>query len=301
MPYKRNKELGKKAYFSNDISVSADKSAWIHKIPTSSSWYFRMWIKEENRQFRKSLRTQDQDEAMRLGIEEHANVIGMTKSGKKLFGMFFRNAAEEWLEVQKGRTETGLITKQRLGTVKTQVKRHIIPYIEQYKVKNDVKNSQNWGKNIRGGSLKFNDFYDYAQYRRKRNPEVEDATIRNEHTTIGSLIKWCFRTNMTSFEKCQFEEIKIKEVKRRDTFTVEEWEVLFKFLRKWRKESPDYRTANNNMMPSKKKDFMRDMILLNGNNLMRIGEIRQLKLGMVKNIKRGKYFYTQYDLPAGIA
>ena len=44
MPYKRNKELGKKAYFSNDISVSADKSAWIHKIPTSSSWYFRMWI-----------------------------------------------------------------------------------------------------------------------------------------------------------------------------------------------------------------------------------------------------------------
>ena len=30
---------------------------------------------------------------------------------------------------------------------------------------------------------------------------------------------------MTSFEKCQFEEIKIKDVKRRDTFTVEEWEV----------------------------------------------------------------------------
>ena len=106
---------------------------------------------------------------------------------------------------------------------------------------------------------------------------------------------------MTTFEQCQFEEIKIEEVKRRDTFTVEEWEILYKFLRKWRKESPDYRTANNNMMPSKKKDFMRDMILLNGNNLMRIGEIRQLKLGMVKNIKREKYFYTQYDLPAGIA
>ena len=57
---------------------------------------------------------------------------------------------------------------------------------------------------------------------------------------------------MTTFEQCQFEEIKIEEVKRRDTFTVEEWEILYKFLRKWRKESPDYRTANNNMMPSKK-------------------------------------------------
>lgn len=45
---------------------------------------------------------------------------------------------------------------------------------------------------------------------------------------------------------------------------------------------------------------MRDLILLNGNNLMRIGEVRQLKWRMVKNIKRGKYFYTQYDLPAPI-
>jgi len=40
---------------------------------------------------------------MRLGMEEHHNIIGMTKSGKKLFGMFFRNAAEEWLELQKER------------------------------------------------------------------------------------------------------------------------------------------------------------------------------------------------------
>lgn len=186
-----------------------------------------MWIKEENRQFRKSLRTQDQDEATRLGIEEHANVIGMTKSGKKLFGMFFRNAAEEWLEVQKGRTETGLINKQRLSTVKTQIKRHIVPYIEQYKVKNDVKNSQNYGKNVRVGSLKFNDFYDYAQYRRQKNPQVEDATIRNERTAIGSLIKWRFKTNMTTFEQCQFEEIRIKEVKRRDTILM--WTRQIKF------------------------------------------------------------------------
>ena len=62
MPTVRNKALGKKEYYHNDISVSADKSAWIMKIPTSNSWYFRMWIKEENRQFRKSLRTRDQDE-----------------------------------------------------------------------------------------------------------------------------------------------------------------------------------------------------------------------------------------------
>ncbi len=54
------------------------------------------------------------------------------------------------------------------------------------------------------------------------------------------------------------------------------------------------------MMPLKKKQFFRDMVLLNANNLMRIGELRQLKWGMVKNIKKGKDFYTQYELPAAI-
>ena len=49
MPTVRNKALGKKEYYHNDISVGADKFAWIMKIPTSNSWYFRMWIKEEIR------------------------------------------------------------------------------------------------------------------------------------------------------------------------------------------------------------------------------------------------------------
>ena len=49
MPTVRNKALGKKEYYNKDISASADKFAWIMKIPTSNSWYFRMWIKKEIR------------------------------------------------------------------------------------------------------------------------------------------------------------------------------------------------------------------------------------------------------------
>jgi len=70
-------------------------------------------------------------------------------------------------------------------------------------------------------------FYDFAQFRRKRNPEVQDATIRNEHTTIGSLIKWAFRNGYINFESCEFEEIIIRGVVRRDTFTPLEYEPLY--------------------------------------------------------------------------
>lgn len=33
MPAVRNKVLGKNKYYHNDISISADKSSWIIKIP----------------------------------------------------------------------------------------------------------------------------------------------------------------------------------------------------------------------------------------------------------------------------
>jgi hypothetical protein len=85
----KNKDIGKLTYYHNNISVSADKTAWIMKTPQSTSWYFRMWI------------------------------LGMIKSRKRLFVMFFRNAAIEWLDVQKEISETGLIVKERLNTLKT--------------------------------------------------------------------------------------------------------------------------------------------------------------------------------------
>ena len=76
--------------------------------------------------------------------------------------------------------------------------------------------------------------------------------------------------------------------------------MLYKFLRKWVKETPDYKTPKSNMMPLRKKDFMRNLILVNANNCLRIGELRQLRWGMTNTYKKGDYWYTEYDLPAAI-
>ena len=266
MPTPRNRTLGKTKYYHDDINVSLDGSAQIHKIPMSKSWYFKMWIPEEKRQIRKSLRTENIEVAYKLGQEEHAKCLGMTASGKKMFGAKFSVACEQWLEFQKQRVKTEKITKERHTTLKSQINGHIVPYVRW-----------KFEKNYKVGSLKYNDFYDYAQYRRSLHPEVKEVTIRNEHTTIGSLMKWCFRQGYTHFEKCEYEEIKVNPRQdRRDAFTPEEWKTMYVFLRKWVKEVPEYRTVNSNMMPLMKKDFMRNFILLGGNNLMRVGELRQL-------------------------
>ena len=276
-------------HFQNNIPIM-DGDAFVYTIPQSNGiWYFRMWVKEEGKQYRKSLATRDLDEALDLGRKLYADVVGKTASGRKFFGQGFKRTCQDWLEDQQVRVDTGLITEGRYKTIKTQVNRHIVPYVEK-----------RHSKQAKIGSLGWNSFYDYAQYRRKRNPVVQEVTIRNEHATIGSLVKWCFRRGLLNFEKCDFEEIKIREPIRRDTFTLDEYEKLLRFLCKWVKEEPDYRTPSSNMMPLKKKKFFRDMILLAANSALRVGEMRQLKWGMVKIIKRGGHKYANFKLPAEI-
>ena len=87
----QNREL-EGNYFYDRIDVMGGE-AQIFKIPASNGiWQFKMWIRDEKRQFRKSLKTRDQTEAMRLAKLECANIIGMSASGKKLLGDKFKDA-----------------------------------------------------------------------------------------------------------------------------------------------------------------------------------------------------------------
>ena len=55
------------------------------------------------------------------------------------------------------------------------------------------------------------------------------------------------------------------------------------------------------MMPLKKKQFMRDAVLIAANSCMRVGELRQLKWKHVEKIfKSGNSFYAELHLPAEI-
>ena len=98
---------------------------------------------------------------------------------------------------------------------------------------------------MRTGELERGMFYDFAQYRRQRDPDVQDVTIRNEETTFNALFKWAERKALVPFDRVDFEEIKIRDVGRRDTFTMDEYRQLYLALRtdKWLKETYSKHTA----------------------------------------------------------
>jgi hypothetical protein len=87
------------------------------------------------------------------------------------------------------------------------------------------------GEKVRTGELERGMFYDFAQYRRQHNQNVQDVTIRNEETTFNALFKWAERNGLTHFDRVDFEEIKIRNVGRRDAFTIEDYEKLYSAIR----------------------------------------------------------------------
>ena len=192
-------------------------------------------------------------------------VRGKVQIGKKYFGISFEELGDEFPEFQRGRVESGKITVGSLGTIRSQITRHILPYI---------------GAKTKVGSITSSAFYDYAQYRRKKSEGVQEVTIRNEYTIAGALLKFFFRLGYvnTSIESLDFEEIKITKGKigRRDTITLQEYDWLTRYgLPSWAKQGPQ--SSNSNMMLLKGKQFVRDFILIMANSGLRVGESRQLQ------------------------
>ena len=148
------KVLGKKGntYYMDNVEIFGGK-AHVHKIPNSKYWYFRTWIDGERNHLRRSLRTTDLDEAIGKAEKLFIEVRGKVQIGQKYFGISFGELGDEFLAFQRGRVETGKITEGRLGTIRSQITRHILPYI---------------GVKTKVGSITSSAFYDYAQYRRKK-------------------------------------------------------------------------------------------------------------------------------------
>ena len=265
--------------FLNQVEILGGKGV-IYTTPYSNgNYYFRTWIKDEKKYIRKSLRTKILDDAITMGENEMLGIMTKIKQGHKVFGVTFGELCDDFLQHTQSRVDTNRITKGRFSTINTQIKRWIMPYI---------------GNKETVASLDRNSFFDYGMYRRKKTDNlVEDVTIRNEYTTVNAIAKFAYRKGILPFEKFIPEEIKIREMPRRDTFTPEEYKVFYTRLRKWVDESVDQHEVYY-------RKLLQDFILLKSNTFMRFGEIRNLKWHMCEIFTHKNQRLLRINLPAHI-
>jgi len=73
--------------FLNQVPILGDKGV-IYTTPQSGgNYYFRTWISEEKKYYRKSLRTADLDAAIKLGENEMLGILSKINTGHRVFGV----------------------------------------------------------------------------------------------------------------------------------------------------------------------------------------------------------------------
>lgn len=137
-------------------------------------WQLQMYVQEEQRYYRKSLKTRDLDSALEMAREIGAELIGKRRAGIKIFGMSLRQLVDEWVEYKRSEVALGImagITAERLITIRSQLK-HLLEYK---------------GADTKCSELGRDSLFEYRMWRRTQKSNVSDVTIRNEQATINAL------------------------------------------------------------------------------------------------------------------
>ncbi len=137
---------GSSAFTSEEHDVLGGKAKVLRVRQSGDVWQFRMWITEEGKYIRKSLRTRDYESAVERAEKIVFETLGDIKSGRKIFGITLGELVSEYIRYRQIDVENGDITAGRLTTIKSQLKHFIGFKDEELKLAElgavDVQDSQ---------------------------------------------------------------------------------------------------------------------------------------------------------------
>lgn len=200
--------LKKRTFKADEIAIYDE--AVVYK--RGEYWQMRMWLQNEKKYARFSLRTRNRATAIDKAKKHYHNIMAMQLSGKTYYSKTTKQGVELFLQYQQKRVESGRIVKGRYSTIKTHLE-HWLDFI---------------GRDVKLKELAITDCEDYFYERTKTKKKISirKTTIANEQSTINSLIRWLYEHEETDIPAFKFETIEPDdrgdERFRRNTFTDEE-------------------------------------------------------------------------------
>ena len=96
-------------------------------------WQFRIWLADEDKYFRQSLRTKDKAKAIADAEEMYEDIKYMKRRGKKIYSISIKQAVAMYIEDKAkyvGIDGANGIVEGRLGTIKAHMK-HFLEYVHK--------------------------------------------------------------------------------------------------------------------------------------------------------------------------
>lgn len=163
-------------------------------------WQFRMWLANEGKYARFSLRTPTQATATDKAKQRYHELMAMQGQGKTYFSKTTKEGVEAYLAQRKKDVVAGIIVEGRYGTIKTHLE-HWLDFI-----KRDTKLKE----------LERTDCENYYAQRTatKKKIQISQTTVLNEQSTINAMMSWLYKCKETHIEAFDFK--KLKRVDRGD-------------------------------------------------------------------------------------
>ena len=201
------------------FTLGIDDEMVVFRRPNSPSWYCRYWVREEGKYYQKSLRTKSKVVAQEKAKEIYREITTIISRDEKVFSLTWGEAIDIYQEREYERYVGGVIDKEWLSKK--------ISYLRN-----------TWGGFVGLDTPvnKTNDADAEEYFRIRSNQLQRKDTLRRELTIIRALYKDLLLPKGYCLKVIRFPKVIIRSAdksRRVDTFTSEEWEVLYKNMRRW--------------------------------------------------------------------
>jgi len=224
-------------------------------------WQVYIWIREEQKALKKSLRTKNTELAIEKAKEVYLDYQIKIRNKEPIFDRKAKELTDAFIEQQQKRCKQGSITKQFVGTLKARMN-HYLRFV---------------GENTKLTKINEDKFEDYRLFRKEAAPNVKLMTLYGERGTIKSLYNFAKEKGFIhrGYEPRFGEWEKIKrsgEKINRDALDPKEWNSIYTYMQRW--QTP-------NRVKSKKqaeqRKFIYNFVLILSGSGIRFGEARRLQ------------------------
>lgn len=256
------KNAGTKSPRRTDVMDIFDGNVRIFRTTNSGDvWQFQMYVKDEQRYIRKSLKTRDKEVAIGLAQKEFIFYQAKLFNGQKLFSITADELRTKYLEYVDQLVEDGQLSAGRRTNIKTFTK-HYVEFV---------------GKSSKIQNIDRKFFQGYRAFRQKKKADITMTVVQNETITIKQLYNWA-KDNGLIDQTYQLDFGKIKADKnevRREGYLPLDYTALVDVAKFW------YRgVAKDNVKREEEiyyRKTIRDFIVLMANFGFRTQELRLLK------------------------
>ena len=199
--------------------IGIDDEMCVFKRPNSPNYYCRYYVRAEQKYYQKSLRTQSKVVAQEKAKEIYKEITTLVSRDEKVFNLTWEQAIDIYDEMERERWMGGVIVE------------------EWYKKK--LQFLRNTWMDFIGADTPVNQTNDddAREFYRQRSRDLKSkSTLRQQTTMVNAIYMDLLVPKNYCLRKLRFPKTLITKrdrSRRTDTFTIEEWEVLYKSMRRW--------------------------------------------------------------------